>query len=62
MKTKIFRTGFCYSQYGVTNVKAKTQKQAELKLKRHLNQYGLDKLEYSSTDRDIYVDTAEEIK
>lgn len=62
MKTKTFRTGFCYTQYGVTNVKAKTVKQAELKLKRHLNNYGLDKLKYSSTDRDIYIDIAEEIK
>ncbi len=60
MKTKEFRVSFWYNECGSTIIKAKTAKQAELKVKRHLSYYGLDKLNYKCNDRDYDSQDAEE--
>ena len=53
---KIQKVGFCYTQYGVVEVKAKNKEKAREMVKEHLEEKGLNNLRYSSTEKDIYID------
>ncbi len=56
---KKYRVGFWYTVYGVTQVKAENEEQAEKNLKLHLDTEGLEGLDYDTTDRDFEAQDAE---
>lgn len=58
----MFKVGFSYTESGYAYIEAESEEQAEEFLSNHLDEYGLDELDYETTDRDFFSQDSEEVE